>query len=207
LRLNPLYNVKEYIEQEPYTLIVARPLVESQKARDLLTYFTNSRAVWVYRHYRDVIASHLKVWGQDIGIRNLRPLASGQLENWRAENLSSSVTALVKERFSENMDVYDASALFWYVRNIIFFEQNLHHHERVFACNYQVLVNQPRQTVENIYHLIGRPFPGEQILAGIHTTALGKGVNIPLSKDIEYLCEGLWSQLQNTHGQGKPDQP
>ena len=97
LRLNPLPEVKRALDADRYPLVVLKPLVETQNADGLLEFFPRSRAIWMYRHYRDVANSNLKRFGMDNGRKNLSHIARNDITNWRAERLPQEVRDLVMQ--------------------------------------------------------------------------------------------------------------
>jgi hypothetical protein len=198
IRLNPPHVVKKEVDGIRASIVVLKPLVESQNALRLLNYFENSKAVWVYRHYRDVALSNLTQWGIKNGINNLRPIVEGQAQNWRSENVSEDTKRIVLKYFSEDMNPYDAAALFWLVRNNLFFELNLDKHPAVMMCQYDALVADPVNTMAAIYDFVGHVYPSEKIPLEIYTTSKGKGGEIKLSKEIEVLCDQMLERLDRT---------
>lgn len=199
IRLNPLHLVKIQIDNSRPPLIILKPLVESQNALRLLDYFTNSKALWVYRHYRDVALSNLKLWGINNGINNLRPIVEGKPHNWRSDQVSESTKRIVAHFFSETMNPYDAAALFWFVRNNLFFELNLDKDIRVKTSKYEDLINEPKKIMDAIYAFLGYSFPASKVDINISRNSVGSGMNINLSKDIEDLCHDTLEKLDLAH--------
>lgn len=197
LRLNPLPDVHQKLAKDRYPLVVLKPLVESQDAHHLLDYFDGAFGLWMYRHYKDVAASNLKRFGIRNGIKNLRYIASDRVSNWRAEYLPEYVRSLVREHFSESMDPYDAAALFWYVRNTLYFDQHLDRHPRVKLCRYADLVQNPEDSVQAIYRYVHQPYPGNRVIEDVHATSVGKGQQGELSVEIEELCSHMWTRLED----------
>ncbi len=197
LRLNPLPDVSQELTKDRYPLIVLKPLVESQIGHRLLDYFDDAYGLWMYRHYKDVAASNLKRFGFDNGIKNLRFIASDRISNWRAENLPEYVHSLVREHFSESMHPYDAAALFWYVRNTLFFDQHLDRHPRVKLCRYADLVLNPKESVQAVYSYVNQPYPGDQVIEDVHSSSIGKGQQSQISAEIEELCSHMWTRLED----------
>ncbi|MCB0187535.1 MAG: hypothetical protein KDE31_24875, partial [Caldilineaceae bacterium] len=136
LRMNSLDEIKQILGRDRASLIVLKPLVESQRAPEILRCFPNARALWLYRHYKDVAASNLQAFGMDNGINDLRPIVRGESQNWRSEGTSAETREQVSKFFHETMNPYDAAALFWYARNRLFFELALDTNERVRLCQY-----------------------------------------------------------------------
>jgi hypothetical protein len=175
---------------------VLKPLVETQNSCQLLDFFDNSKALWMYRDYRDVALSNLRRFGLQNGIKNLRYIVQEQEDNWRVEKLAPEYRDLVKHYFSEEMNPYDAAALFWIVRNSFFFTQDLAAHPAVRMLRYRDLVTEPRATITAVYNFAQRPFPGDRLVQEVHQTSLGKGqAQIDLSSDIQALCQEMLARL------------
>lgn len=202
LRLNSLASVQKTINNDRFPLIVLKPLVETQNADRLLAFFPGARAVWMYRHYKDVVSSNLNRFGLGNGIKNLRYIVKGDPGNWRSERVPPDVKALVESCFSEAMNPYDAAALFWYVRNRYYFDLHLDDHPRVMKCQYADFVTSPEQVIQSIYLFIGQPYPGNNILRDIHAASIGKGDGVVLSPEVEDLCAKLWYRLKDERSGG-----
>jgi hypothetical protein len=199
IRLNPLATVSREIEKEKAPLIVIKPLVETQNIDQLLDNFSHSRALWMYRHYKDVAASNLKNFGKNNGIEDLRPIVEGDPANWRSEGASPHVREVVKKHFSEDMPKHDAAALFWYARNSLFFDLNMKDNPRIMMCRYDDLVYRPTEMLQKIYDFIALPFPGAKIIEEVKTSSVGKGKNVKLNPEIEALCQQLLHKLDKVY--------
>lgn len=200
LRLNPLPQVEKRIRATRFPQVVLKPLVETQNSCQLLDFFEGSKALWMYRDYRDVALSNLRRFGLQNGIKNLRYIVEEQEENWRVEKLDPEYRALVTRYFSEEMNPYDAAALFWIVRNSFFFTQNLDTHPAVRMLRYRDLVTEPLENITAVYNFTQRPFPGDRLVQEVHQTSLGKGqAQIDLSPDIQALCEEMLARLDATY--------
>lgn len=195
LRLLPVAQLKEIFARQRAPLIVLKPLVESQHATALLNALPQVRVVWMFRHYRSVAASNLAKFGERNGIDDLRPLAVGEVDNWRADSVPAEVRAIVQAHFSENMSPWDAAVLFWYVRNALFFAQSLDRNPRARLCRYEAILDAPRSSLRDLYAWLERPFPGEHLALLVHTGTKREIPSFPLSPDVERLAEELWQQL------------
>jgi len=199
IRLNPLDSVKEVIDKDRAPLIISKPLVETQNSLKLLDYFNGSKALWMYRHYKDVALSNLKRFGIENGINNLRPIVENNPQNWKSESVSESVRKIVLEHFSEDMNPYDAAALFWFVRNNLFFELRLDENPNVMMCRYEDLVMNPLEIINKIYEFIGHNFPGQKMVSEIYSLSLGKGRRVELSPEIDLLCKEFLEKLDKVY--------
>jgi hypothetical protein len=203
-RLNPLDEVSEEFEKVRAPFIILKPLVESQNLPKLLDYFKGSKALWMYRHYKDVSASNLRHFGEQNGINDLRPIAENETGNWRNENLSTISREMIKKFYSEDMNAYDAAVLFWYARNSLFFDLELDNSPDVFICKYKDLVMQPGRMMRGIYAKVRQPYPGDGIVSEVHSQSFGKGKELKLSEEVEELAEMMLSRLNMVYDENSP---
>lgn len=195
LRLNSLDSVKKVLERDRAKFVVLKPLVESQQTVSLLNFFPNSKALWMYRDHHDVVNSSLNRFGTHNGIDDIRPIVQGIANNWRSEGASAEVRATVAEHFSEEMNPYDAAALFWYARNMLYFDQNLEQDSRVMLCNYRDLVLKPLDFMQVLYHFMEQKFPGTHVIEDVKDSSVGRGKHVELSPAIDALCTSLYERL------------
>ncbi len=199
IRLNPLPTVKVELDKDTTPLIVMKPLVETQRSPELLDYFAGSKALWMYRHYKDVARSNLKRFGQDRGVRNLRPIVEREPNNWRSEYVPEPIRDIVVEHFHEDMPLIDAAALFWYVRNSYYFEFGYDQNPDVMIFRYNHFVTQPAKMVPNIYKFLGQKYPGDKVVSIVHPSSVGKGQAVEISPAIESLCIEMLERLDNVY--------
>jgi hypothetical protein len=205
LRLNPLPEIRETIARHDVPLVVMKPLVESQRARELLQELPGSKVLWLYRHYQDVASSNLKAFGMDNGISDIRPIALGDESNWRAQNATEETRAIIRRFFADDMNPYDAAALFWYVRNRLFFDQGLDRDpQRAMLCRYEDLAVDPAGMMRRVYAFIGTPYPGDGIVQDVHPQSVGKGKKIALSPEVEQLCNDLLERMERLNEERLP---
>jgi hypothetical protein len=195
VRLNPLPSVKEQIERHRLPLVVFKPLVESQRARELMAAFPGAKVLWAYRHYQDVAASNLKAFGMDNGKRDLRPFLAGDPDNWRSQNSSIETRETIRRFYSDDLNPFDAAALFWWARMQLYFEQGLDRDPSVLLSRYEDLVTNPARTMRRTYAFLGRPYPGDHIVKDVNAQSVGKGRVSKLSPEVDALCAAMLARL------------
>ncbi len=195
IRFNSLELVKKECSRVKAPLIVTKPLVESQNVPELLEYFSNSRAVWMFRNYKDVASSNIKHFGINNGIQDLGPIVSNEPNNWRSEKVSRHVRETISKYFSKDMNHYDAAVLFWFARNSLFFDLELQKDPRVMMCCYEDLVLDPEKYVRSIYQQVGQAYPAISITTEVHSNSRRKGKDIALSPEIEQIAQELQNKL------------
>jgi len=197
LRLNPLPEVAATFDGDRAGLIVAKPLVESQNAVELLNGIDNSRAIWLYRYYEDVAASYVEKWGPGHSMRDLQSIVDAVPYDWRYEKVSDELREFVMRHFDEEMNPYDASALYWLVRNQIYFDLALANDARVLICQYEKLATDPLAAMERVYDFLGIRFPGPRIVAEVHTDAIRRPDDVPISEEVRRRCMSMMARLDD----------
>lgn len=197
IRLNPLPEVQSEIGRHHLPMVVCKPLVESQRAHELLAAFPGAKVLWAYRHYQDVAASNLKAFGPDNGKSDLQPLLRDDPNNWRSQNSSAETRETIRRFYSPDMNPYDAAALFWWARMQLFFEQRLDHNPNVMLSRYEDLVTNPARTMRRTYAFLGRPYPGDHIVKDVNAQSVGKGRITKLSPAVDALCGDMVARLDS----------
>lgn len=195
IRLNPLPDVERALQQVRAPVVVLKPLVETQKTPMLLEHFAPSLAVWCYRHYLAVAQSNIRQFADRGGRNNLRPIVRRDQDNWRAEIVPEAVQETVDRLFSEDMPQLDAAALFWWVRNHLFFDLRLDADARVHMLSFDRFATDPRKAMGEIYDRLGVSYPPNNVTAGVDARVARPNPDIGLNSEIRQLCETLWQRL------------
>jgi len=196
IRLNSLELVEKEFSKVKASFIVTKPLVESQNILQLLDYFPNSKAVWMFRNYRGVALSNTKHFGIHNGIADLEPIVNHEPNNWRSEKVSRHVQEIISKYFSEEMNPHDAAVLFWFARNSLYFDLELYKDPRVLLCSYEHFVLEPEKNVQKVYRHIGRVYPKKNITTAVHSNSRKNGRDIELTPEIEDLAQDLQDKLE-----------
>lgn len=196
LRLKPYAAVKKCIDSQVAPFIISKPLVESQNALVLLDYFRNSKIIWMHRYYKDVALSNVEKFGNENCIANLKPIVEQDKFNWRSEYVQTELIKFVKQFYHIEMNPFDAAALFWLVRNSIYFGKELNVNPRVLAVDYNDIVSSPLDTLQIIYKFAGRPSPSARIVNEVHCKSKNRGTGLYISEEIERSCEEMWKKMK-----------
>lgn len=199
--LRPLDEVKAIFKNSTAPFIVAKPICDSQNCPDLLVNLKSSKALWIYRNYLDVVSSNVKMFQRQVD--NIRVIVECEPNNWRSEKVSEASRLILSSYYSPNMSLEDAAALFWYVRNIFFFELSLSQNPYVMLCKYEDLVLDPKKMFERIYQFVEFPDPQSNIISNINANSVGRGGQVQLGKEIYKLCNDLWGRLNDTYKRQK----
>lgn len=198
LRMMPHEELRQMFAQERARLIVSKPIVESQHAAEILRSFPNSRAIWIFRNFADVARSSEKRFGPGAALRNLEAIVDPNAQQtFASANVSAETRRLVSRHFAPDMSSDDAHAMFWYTRNILFFEQELDRMDNVMLSSYERFVANPEENLREIYAFLGRKFPGAHLVSSVHARSVQTRPLENLSAEIKLLCDGLQSSLES----------
>ncbi|MDZ7265867.1 MAG: sulfotransferase [candidate division KSB1 bacterium] len=177
-----------------FPVVAFKPSCESYRAAELLDSFPDSRAVWIFRHFKDAVNSAARKWGH--GRKNLRAIAAGDLAaaGWRAGGLTPDKIALVQRLYSEEMSSHAAHALMWYLQNHLFLDQQLFQRREVLLVKYEDLVSRPQEHFRRVFDFIGIPFK-DKYVDEVYDSSIRKEAFPPIPSEIETLCQDLHQRL------------
>lgn len=197
LRLKPFPEVLRNLARIRAPLIVTKPLVESAHAPTILKEIPQSKGIWMFRDFKDVVASNVKRFSSQL--KGLKLATFGSPPSWRSEGMSEETKGILKSFYRDDIPVADAAALGWYSRNVLFFELGLDKHGAVKLCKYEDLVQHPDSTMRNLYNFIGVPYPPWTITREIDQFSLKLGRVIKINHDIVLLCTDLQNRLLSAY--------
>lgn len=185
--------LKKLISSSQHKAIVFKPLTDSHRARDFLGLSANSVAVWAYRRVEDRANSAVAKFG-DHNLQILRDFANGDsLDTWQAKGLTDENLSLIRSYDVSDMSPHDAAALFWYIRNSLYFTNKLEELDNVLPLAYEDLVAEPRKTMQGICRFVDCRF-SERMIRNIHAKSVGRERS-NLRENIQSLCFPLYDKL------------
>ena len=196
MRLKHRRELADLLSGERAPLVVAKPLLDSQIAAKILDSFDGSRGIWIFRDFRSVALSNLRRFGNGNGFKDLEPILRANADDWRYEAISDTSAKIVRTHMERGISDMDAAALFWFVRNQAFFEQELDGRADVLLCQYESLASDADSEMQRIYKFVGTGYPGAKIIRHIHQDAVGRGAGIRLDDEVEALCNNLKERLR-----------
>ncbi|MCG3127746.1 MAG: hypothetical protein CHACPFDD_02618 [Phycisphaerae bacterium] len=189
--------VRRLITRSRAPLVVFKPICDSHRVSELLEWHRPSRAVWLYRDYRDVARSAVAKWG-DTNRRHLLDLLAGGGDwgwsQWTRGGYTPELLDEVRQHIHERLSANGAAALYWYLRNRTYFSQHLEQHDDVDLYAYRDLVTNPLGEFARMCDFLGLAFSSE-MAASVHARSLARGRCIELEAPIEELCESMLARL------------
>ena len=172
---------------------VIKALCELQDLTQLMTDFEYSKTLWIFRQYEDVVNSMIRSFG-NMDAQILRLVDDPDAEAWLGKGMSDETHAILKDLVKPNISIESASALQWYLRNVLFFEQCFDKNERVLPVVYEKLVAQPEAEIERIFDFSNIKC-SNRISRKIHSGSVGRRETAVVDEKIKELCLSLQSRI------------
>nr|MDT0658530.1 hypothetical protein [Micromonospora sp. DSM 115978] len=187
------------IRRSRHAYVLVKPLCESHRVDQLLALpqVAPGRAVWAWRDVDDRARSEVAKFG-DANLRALRAVADGSIGGrWQGQRLDRDAYELIHGFDYDRMDPHTAAALFWYVRNELFFRLALDRRDDVLLCSYDALVIDPEGYTRRLCAFLGLPYrPVMSAHVDRRTPVRDK---LPIEPRVRELCDRLTARLTATH--------
>ena len=200
-RIRPEAVIRSLIHDSPAPVVVFKPLNDTQHADVLLKIQPNAQAIWMYRHFHDVVNSLVEKWG-DAQIEAIRQIAKGTYSGPGSEALGERVSpdsmALVRKMNESGLSPVDAAALIWYLRNVIYYDLNLDADPAVLLCKYEDTATDPERYVGRLFDFVGGVFSSSYV-AKVSSASINKCKPPALDPEIAKLCGELLDRIDASY--------
>jgi hypothetical protein len=195
-RLRPAPVIRAIVEGSKHAFVLFKPLCDSHRIPELLDELQTpspARAIWAYRAFEGRVRSSVAKFG-DSNLRALRRIAEGTGQGlWQAGGLSEESLELLGSFDYDRLTPESASALFWFVRNSLYFDLGLDARPDVTLASYERTIEAPEDSMRSLCVFLGVRYRGE-LMQGIeprHRSAPG----VEIDHRIRERCEGLQAAL------------
>jgi hypothetical protein len=156
-RLRPDPVILDIVRSSRHRFVLFKPLCDSHRVDELLDLDTPvpGRAIWAYRSVDDRVRSALAKFG-DNNLRILHQIAEGRANGrWQAQRVSQANLELIASFDYDGMSSASAAALFWLVRNSLYFDLGLDQRADVLLSSYDALVADPATAMQQLCRFLG----------------------------------------------------
>lgn len=198
-RLRPDGDIAGIINRSRFRFVLFKPLCDSHRIDHLLDELPvrPGRAIWAFREVDGRVRSALAKFG-DANLQVLRDIAEGRANGrWQSERVSPGNLELIRRFDYDTMTPASAAALFWFVRNSLFFEMALHLRDDVMLSSYDAMVADPQTTMRALCGFLDFDWRPELVA---HISPRPPATRQPLDIDpvVRRHCEGLRDRLDAT---------
>ncbi|MCC5958850.1 MAG: sulfotransferase domain-containing protein [Rhodobacteraceae bacterium] len=194
--LRDLEIINDLVNKSKYDFVCFKPICDSHKAIEIMSYFLDAKALWVFRNFRDSALSALKKFKNPT--RAIRIVCRGEPGGgWFQDGVSEDMAAKLRLVYREDMSDFDLACLVWWARNQIYIEQQLFLDPRISLANYETLAAAPENELRWVFNRLEIPFD-KRCSKLIRPTEIRKMMPYSsLSEEVESLCEETWERLMS----------
>jgi len=174
-------------------IVLFKCISDSQHASEFLSEHVNSQGIWIYRHYYDVINSFMRQF-KECKKYLYYILYDRRIARWRAEKISEDNLQIIKKFYSDDLTDASAVALIWYLRNSLFFEQDLQNSKKILLVKYENLVSEPQHEIRKICHMLNIPYSNFMI-SFVHNQSVRKNRAPEINPEIKELNDMLMKKF------------
>jgi hypothetical protein len=199
LRLLPDEEVERLAARCRSEVLLIKPLHDSQRAAHLLLRFPGSKGLWIYRHYHEVILSHLTYYrGRYEPLPYLKDLLELNEASWKAENLSQEMRDFILQHRHLVTTPTAGFALFWLARNSLLFSQIAAHPDLPLATlGYSDLIGKASSALAFLGDYIGLELDPRYARFPEHRDRQ-KPLPDPIPPVLQDACEAMLARLRST---------
>jgi hypothetical protein len=200
LRPDPV--IRDLVTSSGQRYVLFKPLTDSHRVGEILDGLgtpTAGRAVWAYRSVDGRVRSALAKFGSN-NLDVLREIAAGQGDHrWQAQGLSAENRVLVESFDYSRMTPETAAALFWYIRNSLYFERGLDQRDDVTLASYDRFLSNPEGSMQALCRFLDFPYRPE-LSAHIESRPPARREPLDIDPEVRRLCDELGGRLDERLG-------
>jgi hypothetical protein len=190
--------LRALVEASGHKAVLFKALCDSHRAVELLDGLgtpSPGRAIWVYRDYENRARSAIAKFGPD-DLEVLREIAAGRAQHrWQARGLSAQCLEFIRSFDWDRMNPASACCVFWYVRNMLFFEQQLDRRQDVFPLSYDGLLAQPPTVMRALCEYLELAY-SEPLVEGLRQRGSGSPP-LDIDPEVRERCDELGRRLDD----------
>ena len=189
--------VRQLVAKSNSPFVVFKSLCEAEQTGDLLRDFSPSKAIWVVRDFRDTVNSAVRNFPDFT--QRIKEIVSnpGAITSWFARGISAETYEKLRWLNVPDMNSASASALRWYIRNVLYFEQVLHSNNDSMLVKYEKMVSKPNETIKQVYNFIGIVDYSSFVVRKVHARSINKNAEPHIHPKIYKECKALQDKFDH----------
>lgn len=191
--------LRRVVTASQHEVVLIKPLCDSQDVGRLLDLpgLPAGRAVWVVRDVDDRARSEVSKF-DDASLRALRAVRDGRgATTWQGERLPDGAEALIASFDLETMTADSGAALFWYLRNLLFYDLGLDRRPDVLLFSYDRFVQDPQPQMRALCDHLNLPY-SDDLVANVERRASHASRPLDIDPRVRALCDDLRVRMDAT---------
>ena len=194
-RLRELPHIRRLVRTSPFSIVALKPLLDSHRVVEILSTLGKGKAIWLYRNYQDCTNSAVAQF-QEGKLNVIHDFARNREHHgWIGEGLMPQHQALLENMAAQTLNLHEGVALFWYLRNSLFFDQQLDRRVDVLPVAYEQFVIQPMEVMQRVCRFLGCHYvPG--MIHEVHARSIGRWEPPAVNQRLHTLCMDMYQRLK-----------
>jgi hypothetical protein len=189
--------VRRVVLASRHEYVLVKPLCDSHRVDHLLDSMGTAspgRAIWAYRDVDGRARSAVSKFGRN-NLLFLRDIAAGKgARMWQAQRLSRATLDQVSSFDYSTMTPETAAALFWWIRNGLYFEIGLDRRDDVLLASYEDMLTAPVVAMQTLCRFLGLRYRHE-LIAHVSPRSTGGARALDIDPRVRSLCADLQGRL------------
>jgi hypothetical protein len=177
------------------THFVCKPILNSYDVPFILKNYPDCRILWLFRNYKDVIASSAVKFGLRTSILLKDAIDNNFSDNWISRGIDSEARKKISEMHKNGLSSYDYMGLIWWSVNRTVVIHKLNKDKRFKLISYENLVQNSQLELKSIYNFIGLKYLETSLR--FHNKSLSRGKNLHLNPAVDKMCDHLMTHLKS----------
>lgn len=189
-----LERIKPAIMASKYDHIVIKPILNSFKCAYLLDFVEGSKAIWMFRNYKDVVLSSLELFGDLVAGYLKKLVETNQGNNWIAQGIHRDTLEMIRKMDFQSFSNVDWMSLVWWSVNRTIIIDGLTKRKELLLIQYEDLARHPVKYLQRIYEHIGLDYK-LNTHKYIHSRSIGRDKELLVEANIAELCDSLFGEI------------
>ncbi len=186
--------IQDLVRRSNAPVFVIKSLCELDRLHELMNQFRPSKMVWIVRDYVDMVNSAL-VSFPSLPRSMARIYDDRNASDWRSRGMSDETYGLIRELYRPGIDDASAVALFWYMRNVLFFEMGFDRDTNVALTLYDALVTEPNEELRSVFEFLGLEY-SSYVSRHVFASSIRRKPPPGIDPAIDKLCAQLLERFE-----------
>ncbi len=191
--------VVETVGMSAHQVVLFKPICDSHDTDLLLEAFRGAanpaRALWAFRAVDDRVRSAVAKFGSVNQQVLTRIAREGIGTSWQTGRMSQEVLEQIRACTPASLSAQDGAALFWWMRNNLYFSTGLDRRSDVMPVSYDQIVADPAGRLRAVCDFVGLPYRDE-VSAHVDSRSVGRATTrLDLDPRVRALCDDLGARL------------
>jgi hypothetical protein len=191
--------VAPLVQGSGHAYVLFKPLCDSHRALELLDLPglpVPPRALWAYRDVDGRVRSSVAKFGEANRLALMEIAETdGTTSRWEAGGLTPESVKTVQDLDPGGLSAASASALFWYLRNRLFFDLGLDQRSDVLITSYGRFVAEPERCMRRLCQFLELEYD-DRLVAHVDARSGASGRRVDIDPRVRALCDGLTERLE-----------